>query len=262
MAREVDNDLLFIVCVDRLFFENGLPVQVVEVIVLPIDEEDFPVQHLVMNVLVVVGEAVPHFFHIFLSAADDVIEEVLLCPFSEIDEHHACVEVALCMNPGGLEGFEAVCHDGAGFPRKIKIPQVGQVPADHHVPVEIEHPVCRTGQGRRHEEAVEEGCHAVRKEERRKALVVNKVHIDGPAREVRCFFKTLLFFAAQVVHKEMKRHGKVWIVLRRGEHDHPHVGDVVFRAGKGDMKGAGRRFFSYKDGVCHRVIQYICHKVS
>ena len=108
MAGEVDNDLAMIVLIHRLFFEKGLAVQVVEVVVFLFNEEAFAVQHFIMDVLVMVGEAVSYPLHIFLCPANDIIEEAFFHPLFHVDEHHACIEITLRVNPFHLQFFFAV----------------------------------------------------------------------------------------------------------------------------------------------------------
>lgn len=52
VAGEVDNDLSVIVLIYRLFFEKGLAVQIVEVIVFLFDEETFAVHFLTLNSII------------------------------------------------------------------------------------------------------------------------------------------------------------------------------------------------------------------
>ena len=59
MAGEVDDDLVLIVFVHRLLLEEGLPVQVVEVVVLLFNIEALTIEHLIVNVLIMVRKRLP-----------------------------------------------------------------------------------------------------------------------------------------------------------------------------------------------------------
>ena len=108
MAGEVDDDLFMVVFVDRLFFEEGLAVQVVEVVVFLFNEEAFAIQHFIMDILVMMGEAISYPFHIFFCPTDDIIEKAFFHPLFHVDKHHAGIEIPFSMDPLHLQFFFAV----------------------------------------------------------------------------------------------------------------------------------------------------------
>ena len=121
MAGKVDDDLAMIVFIHRLFLEEGLAVQVVEVVVFLFDVQAFAVQHFIVDILVVMGEPVAHSFHIFLCPADDIIEEAFFHPLFHVDKHHAGIEIAFRVNPLHLQFFLAVRYHGHVVSLEVQI---------------------------------------------------------------------------------------------------------------------------------------------
>lgn len=176
MAGEVNDDFIFIVFIDGLLGKQGVPIQIVEVVVFLVDIEAFTVKHFIMDILVMVRKAVSYTLDVFFRTADDVVEEVLFHPETCIDEHHAGIEItggvhALCI---GL--FSAIRYDGDSISLKIQFGQILQGTAAEHISIQVQDAVSNRCDGRCDEKAVEESSYAIREKEWLEATVVDQVN--------------------------------------------------------------------------------------
>lgn len=176
MAGEVNDDFIFVVFIDGLLGKQGVAIQIVEVVVFLVDIKAFTVKHFVMDVLIVVREAVSYTLDVFFRTADDVVEEVFFHPETCIDEHHAGIEItggvhALCI---GL--FSAIRYDGDSISLKVQFGQILQGTAAEHIPIQVQDAVSNWCDGRCDEKAVEESSYPIREKEWLEATVVDQVN--------------------------------------------------------------------------------------
>ena len=120
MTGEVNDDFIFVVFIDGLLGKQGLTIQIVEVVVFLVDIEAFTVKHFIMNVLIMVREAVSYTLDVFFCASDDVVKEIFSHPKLHIDEHHAGIEVAVGMHALGIGLFSAIRYDGDSISLKVQ----------------------------------------------------------------------------------------------------------------------------------------------
>ena len=97
VAGEVDDDLLVIVFVHRLFLEKGLAVQVIEVVVFIFDVEALAVQHLIQDILVMLGQRFAFITGVDFRTMYNFIKAIVLHPFFYIKKHHARIKITLRM---------------------------------------------------------------------------------------------------------------------------------------------------------------------
>lgn len=176
MAGEVNDDFIFVVFIDGLLGKQGVAIQIVEVVVFLVDIKAFTVKHFIMNVLIMVREAVSYTLDVFFRTADDVVEEVFFHPETCIDEHHAGIEItggvhALCI---GL--FSAIRYNGDSISLKVQFGQILQGTAAEHIPIQVQDAVSNWCDGRCDEKAVEESSYPIREKEWLEATVVDQVN--------------------------------------------------------------------------------------
>lgn len=80
MTGKVNNDLLCIIIILGLPFEKRLPVKVIQIIIFSIYIQRFPIQHLIVDILIVGRDPFPNFLRIFLRPAHDIIKKAFLFP--------------------------------------------------------------------------------------------------------------------------------------------------------------------------------------
>lgn len=165
MTGEVNDDFIFIIFIDGLLGKQGVPIQIVEVVVFFIEIEAFTVKHFIMNVLIMVRKAVSYTLDVFFRTADDVVEEVFFHPETCIDEHHAGIEVAGGMHASGIGLFSAIRYDGDRISLKVQFGQILQGAAAEHIPIQVQDAVSNWCDGRCDEKAVEESSYPIREKE-------------------------------------------------------------------------------------------------
>lgn len=176
MAGEVNDDFIFVVFIDGLLGKQGVAIQIVEVVVFLVDIKAFTVKHFIMDVLIMVREAVSYTLDVFFRTADDVVEEVFFHPETCIDEHHAGIEVAGGMHASGIGLFSAIRYDGDRISLKIKLSKVSKGAAAEHIPIQVQDAIGNRGDGRCDEKAVEESSYPIREKEWLEAAVVDQVN--------------------------------------------------------------------------------------
>ena len=215
-----------------------MAIQIVEVVVFLVDIKAFTVKHFVMDVLIVVREAIAYTLDVFFCASDDVVEEVFFHPETCIDEHHAGIEItggvhALCI---GL--FSAIRYDGDSISLKVQFGQILQGTAAEHIPIQVQDAIGNRCDGRCDEKAVEESSYPIREKEWLETAVVDQVNFKGSVHGSRCFLKIRLFFFGKLIDKEMIADRKAFIVLMHSEGYDPHVWDIVGCACKSDVEAS------------------------
>lgn len=135
MAGEVNDDFIFVVFIDGLLGKQGVAIQIVEVVVFLVDIKAFTVKHFVMDVLIVVREAIAYTLDVFFCASDDVVKEIFSHPKLHIDEHHTSIEVAGGMHAFGIGLLSTVGYDGDSISLKVQFGQILQGTAAEHIPI-------------------------------------------------------------------------------------------------------------------------------
>lgn len=257
MAGEVNDDFIFVVFIDGLLGKQGLTIQIVEVVVFLVDIEAFTVKHFIMNVLIMVREAVSYTLDVFFCASDDVVKEIFSHPKLHIDEHHAGIEVAGGMHALGIGLFSAIRYDGDSISLKVQFGQILQGTTAEHIPIQVQDAVSNWCDGRCDEKAVEESSYPIREKEWLEAAVVDQVYFKRAVHGSRCFLKIRLFFFRKMIDKEMVADGKVFIVLMHSESYDPHVWDIVGCACKSDVESIFCGRLSEVQCLCYGVVKYI-----
>lgn len=257
MAGEVNDDFIFVVFIDGLLGKQGVAIQIVEVVVFLVDIKAFTVKHFIMDVLIMVREAIAYTLDVFFCASDDVVEEVFFHPETCIDEHHTSIEVAGGMHAFGIGLFSTVGYDGDSISLKIKLSKVSKGAAAEHIPIQVQDAIGNRCDGRCDEKAVEESSYPIREKEWLEAAVVDQVNFKGAVHGSRCFLKIRLFFFRKMIDKEMVADGEVFIVLMHSEGYDPHVWDIVGCACKSDVESIFCGRLSEVQCLCYGVVKYI-----
>ena len=257
MAGEVNDDFIFVVFIDGLLGKQGVAIQIVEVVVFLVDIKAFTVKHFIMNVLIMVREAVSYTLDVFFRTADDVVEEVFFHPETCIDEHHAGIEItggvhALCI---GL--FSAIRYDGDRISLKVQFGQILQGAAAEHIPIQVQDAIGNRCDGRCDEKTVEESSYPIREKEWLETAVVDQVNFKGAVHGSRCFLKIRLFFFRKMIDKEMVADGEVFIVLMHSEGYDPHMRYIVGGTCERNVESIFCSRLSEVQSLCYGVIKYI-----
>lgn len=176
MAGEVNDDFIFVVFIDGLLGKQGVAIQIVEVVVFLVDIKAFTVKHFVMDVLIVVREAIAYTLDVFFCASDDVVKEIFSHPKLHIDEHHTSIEVAGGVHALGIGLFSAIRYDGDSISLKVQFGQILQGTTAEHIPIQVQDAVSNWCDGRCDEKAVEESSYPIREKEWLEAAVVDQMN--------------------------------------------------------------------------------------
>lgn len=257
MAGEVNDDFIFVVFIDGLLGKQGVAIQIVEVVVFLVDIKAFTVKHFIMNVLIMVREAVSYTLDVFFRTADDVVEEVFFHPKLHIDEHHTSIEVAGGMHASGIGLFSTVGYDGNSISLKIKLSKVSKGAAAEHIPIQVQDAIGNRCDGRCDEKTVEESSNPIREKEWLETAVVDQVNFKGAVHGSRCFLKIRLFFFRKMIDKEMVADGEVFIVLMHSEGYDPHMRYIVGGTCECNVESIFCSRLSEVQSLCYGVVKYI-----
>ena len=209
----MNDDLFLIIFIHWLFFEQRLPVQVVEVVVLLFNIEALTIEHLIVNVLIMVRKTVAYTFYVFLRAADNVIKAALLHPWSQIHQHHTCIEITARMHAFHLCLFISVRYDSDKLIPKVEFFQVTKRSAAHHISIQVEPSICQRCQCRCYQETIEESRIAIREKQRLESTVIDQMNLHRASRNQRHFLQMFPFLVHKLIHKEVKTKWKILIML-------------------------------------------------
>lgn len=257
MAGEVNDDFIFVVFIDGLLGKQGVAIQIVEVVVFLVDIKAFTVKHFIMDVLIMVREAVSYTLDVFFCASDDVVKEIFSHPKLHIDEHHTSIEVAGGMHASGIGLFSTVGYDGDSISLKIKLSKVSKGAAAEHIPIQVQDAIGNRCDGRCDEKTVEESSYPIREKEWLETAVVDQVNFKGAVHGSRCFLKIRLFFFRKMIDKEMVADGEVFIVLMHSEGYDPHMRYIVGGTCERNVESIFCSRLSEVQSLCYGVVKYI-----
>lgn len=176
MAGEVNDDFIFIVFIDGLLGKQGVTIQIIEIVVFLVDIEAFTIKHFIVDILIVMREAVSYTLDVFFCTADDVVEELFFHPKACIDEHHAGIEIAGGVHALCIGLLSAIRYHGDSISLKVQFGQILQGTAAEHIPIQVQDAVSNWCDGRCDKKAVEESSYAIREKEWLEAAVVDQVN--------------------------------------------------------------------------------------